>query len=70
MGNGGETMNIPEGAAQGITSYKFVDGQWRSLSLNVPKETALSIFINGQELVTILCTPLKLNCLVLGYLTA
>jgi FdhD protein len=29
---------------------------------------ALTLYINGQELVTILCTPAKLNCLVLGYL--
>ncbi len=28
----------------------------------------LTIFINGQESVTILCTPTKLNCLVLGFL--
>ncbi|MFC1871671.1 formate dehydrogenase accessory sulfurtransferase FdhD [Chloroflexota bacterium] len=27
-----------------------------------------SVFVNGQELVTILCTPEKLNCLVIGYL--
>ncbi len=29
---------------------------------------ALTIFVNNQELVTVLCTPLKLNCLVIGYL--
>ena len=28
----------------------------------------LSVFVNDQELVTILCTPEKLNCLVVGYL--
>jgi FdhD protein len=29
---------------------------------------ALAIYVNRQELVTILCTPTKLNCLVLGFL--
>jgi FdhD protein len=29
---------------------------------------ALTISVNRQELVTILCTPTKLNCLVLGFL--
>jgi FdhD protein len=31
---------------------------------------ALAIYVNHQELVTILCTPTKLNCLVLGFLYA
>jgi len=31
---------------------------------------ALAIHVNRQELVTILCTPTKLNCLVLGFLYA
>ena len=32
------------------------------------RETPLTIFVNGQELVTLLCTPSKLNCLVIGFL--
>ena len=32
------------------------------------RETPLTIFVNGQELVTLLCTPSKLNCLVVGFL--
>jgi len=31
---------------------------------------ALAIYIDSSELVTILCTPTKLNCLVLGFLYA
>jgi FdhD protein len=31
-------------------------------------EMALTIYIDNTELVTILCTPTKLNCLVLGFL--
>jgi FdhD protein len=30
----------------------------------------LTIYVNRQELVTIMCTPTKLNCLVLGFLYA
>jgi FdhD protein len=68
MENEGETIILSQGVAPDIVCYKYIDGQWRSLSLTVPKETALTIYINDQELVTILCTPVKLNCLVLGYL--
>jgi FdhD protein len=32
------------------------------------REAPLTIFVNGQELVTLLCTPSKLNCLVVGFL--
>jgi len=36
----------------------------------VVRETAWTIYINGQELVTILCTPNKMNFLVLGFLAS
>lgn len=49
---------------------KYINGKWQSVSLSVPAEMAFSIYLNSKELVTILCTPLKLNCLVLGYLFA
>ncbi|MGB5934057.1 MAG: formate dehydrogenase accessory sulfurtransferase FdhD [Anaerolineae bacterium] len=34
------------------------------------RETAWTIHVNGQELVTILCTPNKMNFLVLGFLAS
>jgi FdhD protein len=68
MENSGETIALPQGAAPGVAGYKYSDGQWQPLILAVPKEMAFTIYINSQELVTILCTPFKLNCLVLGYL--
>ncbi|MGD9347617.1 MAG: formate dehydrogenase accessory sulfurtransferase FdhD, partial [Candidatus Aminicenantes bacterium] len=43
---------------------------WGRSSAFVPSEMALAISINRRELVTILCTPTKLNCLVLGFLYA
>jgi FdhD protein len=31
-------------------------------------EVALSVLVDGRELVTLMCTPWKLNCLILGFL--
>jgi FdhD protein len=60
--------NVSPAIATDIQSYKFSDGKWENRSLSVPKEFSMSIYINKVELVTILCSPIKLNCLVLGYL--
>ena len=49
---------------------RFSDGAWEKTSVSIPSEIALAIHVNRQELVTILCTPSKLNCLVLGFLDA
>jgi molybdenum cofactor synthesis domain-containing protein len=35
----------------------------------VPSEMEFTIYINGKGLVTVLCTPSKLNCLVLAFCT-
>ncbi len=65
---------IGASAMKGVTPdtlcYRFSDEGWLRTSVNVPSETELTISVNGQELVTILCTPTKLNCLVLGFLYA
>jgi FdhD protein len=57
-----------QGASPDIKYSSFSSGKWDSASTAVPKEMALTIYINNTELVTILCTPTKLNCLVLGFL--
>src|SRR4051812_31774400 len=31
-------------------------------------EVAISVLVDGRELVTLMCTPWKLNCLILGFL--
>jgi FdhD protein len=59
---------IPAGITPDIQSDKYIDGKWQQVSLAVPKEMPFTIYISGIELVTILCSPIKLNCLVLGYL--
>ena len=59
---------------KGVTPKVVFDrfsGEGRSrTSGHLPNEMALAIHVNRQELVTILCTPTKLNCLVLGFLYA
>lgn len=56
------------GGIQQITGIRFFNGKWFREPVWVPDELSLTISINGEELVTILCTPLKLNCLVIGFL--
>jgi FdhD protein len=68
MEKGEETMTLPQAVDPDISCRKYIEGKWQQISLSVPKEMALTIYINDQELVSILCTPFKLNCLVLGYL--
>lgn len=63
-----DVQALTGGAAPEIECQRYDDGQWSRSLVAVPKETALTIFINGQELLTTLCTPTKLNCLVLGFL--
>jgi len=59
-------------SAQGIApdvSCNFYNGDgWRRDAVAVPREIALPIYINGREVATILCTPTRLNQLVLGFL--
>ena len=48
---------------------RYRGGSFEALELPVVEEQSLTIFINGQELATIQCTPIKLDCLVLGFLS-
>ncbi|AGL01418.1 formate dehydrogenase family accessory protein FdhD [Desulfoscipio gibsoniae DSM 7213] len=57
-----------KGVAANIVCYRFSDEGWSRTSVYVPSEMELTIYVNQQELVTILCTPTKLNSLVLGFL--
>ncbi len=56
------------GVAPNITCSLFSEEEWLRMPAPVPCEMTLTIYINGQELVTVLCTPTRLNCLVLGFL--
>ena len=59
-------------AVKGITADvpcdRYSDEGWLRTTVNVPDESELTISVNGQEIVTILCTATKLNCLVIGFL--
>src|SRR4030043_106612 len=59
---------LREGASPDISRSCLSSGQWSDTSTAVPREMALTIYVDTRELVTILCTPTKLNCLVLGFL--
>lgn len=57
------------GVAADSTCRQFTSGQgWRETPACIPAEMALTVFVNQQEMVTILCTPTRLNHLVLGFL--
>jgi FdhD protein len=65
-----EAMDLSEleGISPEISCERFSDEGWASIPAHVPSEMDLTIYVNQQELVTVLCTPVKLNCLVLGFL--
>jgi FdhD protein len=56
--------------AEETVCERFSDDGWVRTSTYVPREMELTLYINRQELVRILCTAAKLNCLVIGYLYA
>ena len=59
-----------KGLAENIVCDRFSDKGWVRTSVHMPTEMELAIYVNRQALVTILCTPSKLNYLVIGYLYA
>ena len=67
---GGISVTDQKGVAADIVCERFSEEGWVRTSVYAPREMALLIYVNGLELVTILCTPDKLNCLALGYLFA
>lgn len=58
----------PQNLAENLMCERFSNGEWASTSVHVPVEREVTIFVNRQALVTILCTPHKLNFLAVGYL--
>jgi FdhD protein len=57
-----------KGILPDIRCDRFSNEGWVRSSTPVPDEMELTIYVNRQELVTIQCTPNKLNCLALGFL--
>jgi FdhD protein len=44
------------------------DGSWQAVDAEIVNEQPLSIFVNGQELATFMCTPCQQDALALGFL--
>jgi FdhD protein len=57
-----------DGATPDIVHSRFSSDSWQRVAASVPKEIELTIYVDGEELVTILCTPTRLTHLVLGFL--
>ncbi len=51
-----------------ISAWRYAEGAWSKTEILAAEEFPLQIFVNGQELLTTLCTPVKANCLVAGFL--
>ena len=66
----GRTVKEPTGksVAPEVTCRFFSGEKWQSDTVAIPGELPLTIFVNGQEVATILCTPTRLIQLVLGFL--
>ena len=62
--------NIKGVAAEIVCDRFSDDGGWTRTPAHVPTEMVLTIHVNNRALVNILCTPAKLNYLVIGYLYA
>ncbi len=54
----------------GTVSYEYdqYDGEWRSVQAEVIEEGFITIFVNGQELATLMCTPRDPLQMALGFL--
>lgn len=49
--------------------YRFKAGRFEPLDKGVVTERPLTIQVNGRELATMMSTPVKLDCLVVGFLS-
>ncbi len=66
-------MTMPLNLQNAIRHYPrehFLRGQWRHEEAEIVREEALTLFINGQEFVTMVITPTDLRELVVGFLAA
>ena len=61
-------VSVMKGVSAEVLCNRFSEQGWETANVNVPMERELTVYVNLRELVTILCTPDKLNYLVLGFL--
>jgi FdhD protein len=56
-----------EGVVSVVYQQVARDG-WTEINAGVPEEAPLSIYVNGRELATFMCTPVEQDALALGFL--
>ena len=54
--------------AHRIRVHDFSEGRFCVTDIPVVQERPLTVYVNGEELLTLLCTPSKLEALVVGFL--
>ncbi len=56
--------------SEGVVQFKYhqLNGKWGEVDGEVIEEGLVSIFVNGQELATIMCSPREQDKLALGFL--
>lgn len=62
------TVSDAKDVATEIICNRYSEGEWVVTKAHAPLEKSLEIFVNQRHLVTILCTPTKMNFLVIGFL--
>lgn len=61
---------MDNGSTEKVSYLSLSANGGRPVEKPVVRETAWTIYVNGQELVTILCTPNKMTSLILGFLAS
>ena len=60
---------VPAEVEAGAIVYSWNEQSgWKLIPSNLGEETALTLYLDGVELATLMCTPEKLNYLVAGFL--
>jgi FdhD protein len=55
-------------AGQSLVYSRYTANGMTTMEKEVAREAPVTVYVNGQELITFLCTPQNLRCLVLGFL--
>ncbi len=55
-------------ARQAVQCWQFVAGQWETTSIPIIVEKPVSLIVNGEPWLTLLCTPVDLEALAVGFL--
>lgn len=55
------------GVAEEIVCHSYSGEEWAEISVHAPIELDITVYVNQQEFVTVMCTPSKLNFLILVF---